>query len=72
MNTWLTYRLHNALNLGFCYDVWEKASKDINISLEWIVTDGYEEMMKLFQDQKIDVVAERMDVASTKMLNLSK
>ena len=49
---------------GFCFDIWNKTSYDLNISYNWTVAKNYAGLLKLFIDKKIDVIVERMDHSS--------
>ena len=46
---------------GFCFDIWNKTSYELNISYKWIMADNYAGLIKLFTDKKIDVIVERID-----------
>ena len=46
---------------GFCFDIWNRLSKELNISSKWYFATDWHNLFQLFDNDKIDVIVERID-----------
>ena len=57
---------------GYCFDIWDKISHELNISHKWIKADNYFGLLKLFKDGTIDVIVERLSLGAMANSNQTK
>ena len=46
---------------GICIDLWERTSRELNISYTMEVAEDWEKMTTVFVNNQADIIVERMD-----------
>ena len=57
---------------GICLDLWERTSRDLNITYSMEVAKDWLEMVDIFGDNQADIIVERMDDGLLQINNITE